>query len=146
MKRFAFLTGITLLLAGGIALAGQQPTAEQFSAHMAQMQALMKQAQETQDPARHRELMQQHGAQMHQAWQLMSQMMGNWAQQGMQGKGSGGGSGMMGSKGGMDGQGMMGGGGKSMGPDMMQQHVQMMQMLMNQMQMHQKERMRMHDE
>lgn len=149
MKRTAFLIGILLTLVGAVALAAQPGTSEQFSAHMAQMQALMNQAQGTNDPAKHRELMQQHAAQMTQAWQLMSQMMDNWAQQGMQGSGSGGGSGMMGSKGGMGGQGMgqgMMGGGKSMGPGMMQQHMQMLQMLMDQMQMHEHERMRMHDQ
>jgi|GEM_PF-5457472 len=150
MKRFAILTGIMLLLAGAIALAAQQTTAEQYSAHMAQMQSLMKQAQATKDPAKHRELMQEHAAQISQAWQLMSQMMKSWSEQGMKDQGSGGGTGMMGSKGGMGGQGMgqgmMGNGGKSMGPDMMQQHMQMMQMMMDQMQMHQKERMRMHDQ
>lgn len=144
MKRFAFLTGITLLLAGALALAAQQTTAEQFSAHMAQMQSLMKQAQGTDDPSKHRELMQQHAGQMTQVWQLMSQMMNGWAEHGM--PGSGGGSGMMGSKGGMGGQGMMGGRGKSAGPDMMQQHMQMLQMLMDQMKMHEQERMRMHDQ
>ena len=106
-----------------VSAADQAAALEKMQEQLKKMQQEMNQIRTTQDPAKRRNLMQQHWQSMMHGMQMMNQCCGGP---------------MMGSMG-MSGSGCCAGGmhGQMMNPEMMQNRMDMMQMMMDQMMQHQ---------